>query len=370
MRRVLPMLLILMVLLVSGCTAVAPATGPAPAAGAESGAAEAAAGGSELAEAGDMTGEITVYTALEDDQIAEYLPMFNAQYPDIQVNIVRDSTGIVTAKLLAEKENPVADAVWGLAATSLLIADQQDMLEPYAPAGLERIDPNFRDPADPPHWVGIDTWFSAFCANTVELEARGLPVPTSWADLIKPEYEGLIAMPNPASSGTGYLSVSAILQMMGEEEGWRYLDALHDNMAVYTHSGSKPCRMAGAGEVPIGISFAYRGFMQKQKGEPVETVFPKEGSGWDVEANALIKKAAVKPSARIFLDWAISEPVMKEYGKIYPVTAYPSGNPIPEGYPKEPEKQLAKNDFDWAAQNRERILAEWTRRYDSKSEAK
>jgi hypothetical protein len=128
------------------------------------------------------------------------------------------------------------------------------MLEPYAPAGLDRIRPEFRDPADPPHWVGIDTWFSAFCANTVELEAKGLPVPTSWADLIKPEYEGLIAMPNPASSGTGFLSVSAILQMMGEEEGWAYLDKLHENMGVYTHSGSAPCVMAAKGERVAGIS--------------------------------------------------------------------------------------------------------------------
>jgi iron(III) transport system substrate-binding protein len=177
-------------------------------------------------------------------------------------------------------------------------------------------------------------------------------------------------MPNPASSGTGFLTVSAILQMMGEAKGWEYLDKLHANISNYTHSGSKPCKMAGAGEVPIGISFAYRGITQKQKGEPVETIFPKEGSGWDVEANALIKKAAIKPAAKIFLEWAIGESVMKEYGTVYPITAYPSGNPIPEGYPKEPEKQLSKNDFDWAAKNRQRILEEWSKRYDSKSEPK
>ncbi len=314
--------------------------------------------------------EIIVYTALEDDEIPKYLALFKQQHPDITVKIVRDSTGIVTAKLLAEKANPQADVVWGTAATSLMLCKQAGMLEPFAPKGLEKVKPLMRDSANPPAWVGIKAWETGFCVNTIESKKLKLPAPESFADLTKPVYKGQISMPNPASSGTGFLTVSAVLQMMGEAPGWEYLDKLHANIARYTHSGSKPCKMAGAGEVPIGISFAYRGFMQKQKGEPVETVFPKEGSGWDVEANAMIKKAAIKPAAKIFLDWAISEPVMKEYGKIYPVTAYPSGNPIPEGYPKEPEKQLAKNDFDWAAKNRERILAEWTKRYDSKSEAK
>jgi iron(III) transport system substrate-binding protein len=368
MRRVLPLWLALVVLLVTGCTAVAPAAGTAPAAGSESETTAASAAATEPVEAGDVAGEITVYTALEDDQIAEYLPMFNAQYPNIQVNVVRDSTGIVTAKLLAEKENPVADAVWGLAATSLLIADQQGMLEPYAPAGLERIDPNFRDPADPPHWVGIDTWFSAFCANTVELEARGLPVPTSWADLIKPEYTGLIAMPNPASSGTGYLSVSAILQMMGEEEGWQYLDALHENIAVYTHSGSKPCRMAGAGEVAIGISFDYRAITQRDEGEPIQPVFPSEGSGWEMEANALIKKAEINPAAKVFLDWAIGDNIMRKYAENFPITAAKTDVPVPAGYPEDVMAQLIEQDLNQAAANRDAILAEWTARYDGKSE--
>jgi iron(III) transport system substrate-binding protein len=315
------------------------------------------------------SGEITVYTALEDDQIAVYLPLFNAKYPEIRVNIVRDSTGIVTAKLLAEKGNPQADVVWGLAASSLLVADQQGMLEPYAPAGLDRIYSNFRDTKNPPHWVGIDAWFSTFCVNTVELQAKGLPMPTSWADLTNPVYKGLIAMPNPNSSGTGYLSVSAILQLKDEAEGWKYLDALHDNIAVYTHSGSKPCRMAGAGETVIGISFDYRAVKQKADGQPIEPVFPTEGSGWEIEANALVKKANINPAAYTFLDWAISEEAMVAYAASYPVTAAKTSIAIPDGYQGDPIKQLIDNDFDWAASNRDRILEEWINRYDTKTES-
>lgn len=313
---------------------------------------------------------ITVYTALEDDQIQGYLASFKEQNPDTTVNIVRDSTGIVTAKLLAEKDNPQADVVWGLAASSLLVADQQGMLEPYAPAGLENVQEQFRDPQDPPHWVGIDAWMSAFCANTVELAERNLAVPKSWADLIKPEYQNLVVMSNPASSGTGFLSVSAILQMMGEDEGWKYLDALHKNVAQYMHSGSRPCKAAGAGEYPIGVSFDYRAIKQKNDGEPIEPVFPTEGSGWDIEANALVKKTEIKPAAQAFLDWAITPEVSKEYAASFPITAVKTDTPIPAGYPTDPLNQLIDNDLNWAAENRDRILEEWTKRYDSKSEPK
>ena len=249
----------------------------------------------------DISQNITVYTALEDDQLSRYLSLFEKEHPEIDVNIVRDSTGIVTAKLLAEKDNPQADAVWGLAASSLLVADQQGLLEPYAPQGLDRAGPKFKDNRTPPHWVGIDAWMSTFCVNTIELEKENLPMPTSWEDLSDPAYRRHLVMSNPASSGTSYLSVSAILQLKGEEQGWQYLDNLHENIAQYVRSGSKPCKMAGTGEYPIGISFGYRASKQKSDGEPIEPVFPAEGSGWDIEANALIKKSNIKPAAKTFL---------------------------------------------------------------------
>lgn len=317
-----------------------------------------------------LAAEILVYTALEDDQIPRYIKSFKEQHPDIDVKFVRDSTGIVTAKLLAEKDNPQADVIWGLSAVSLMQFEQAGLLAPYTPKDGDKVLPSFKDAANPPAWFGIDAWMTGFCVNTVELGNKKLPMPESFTDLVKPEFKGSITMPNPASSGTGFLTVSAILQLMGEEKGWAYLDALHDNISAYTHSGSKPCKLAGTGESVVGISFGYRGLQQKKKGEPIETIFPKEGSGWDLEANALVKKAAIKPEAKVFLDWALSMDAMKEYAQSFAITGYPTDTPIPEGFPADPGKQMIKNDFHWAAQNRDRILAEWSKRYDGKSEPK
>ena len=140
---------------------------------------------------------LTVYTAIEADDLKRYAEEFNKHYPDIEIKWVRDSTGIVTAKLLAEKSNPQADVVWGLAATSLMLLKAEGMTEGYKPKGVERLDPKFVDSDDPPHWTGMDAWVAAICVNTIEAKKNNLPMPTSWKDLTKPVYKGHVVMPNP-----------------------------------------------------------------------------------------------------------------------------------------------------------------------------
>jgi len=111
---------------------------------------------------------LTVYTAVEAEDLKRYAAAFNEDHPDIEIRWVRDSTGIVTAKLLAEKNNPRADIIWGLAATSLMLLQSEGMLQPYAPKGLGKLDSKFRDSANPPSWTGMDAWIAAVCVNTVE----------------------------------------------------------------------------------------------------------------------------------------------------------------------------------------------------------
>ena len=314
---------------------------------------------------------LNVYTALEDEQVTDYLEEFKELHPDVTVNVTRESTGVITSRLLAEKDNPVADVVWGLSATSLLVLKQEGMLEPYSPEGVDRILPQFKDTDETPSWVGIDAWETAWIVNKEVLKSHGIDtVPTSYQDLLDPKYEGLIAMSNPASSGTGLLTVNGILSLYGEEEGWNYLDELDKNVAVYMHSGSQPAKETAAGEYGIGISFGYRCLQSAEEvgSDICEAVFPEEGSEWDMEANALIKKDNEKDIAKEFLDWAISDNIMTKYATNYPIVAIGVGDEIPEGYSSNPLDQLIPDiDFNKAAADRESILNEWSERYDAKS---
>ncbi len=318
--------------------------------------------------------QLLVYTALETDQIKAYADGFNKVHPDIEIKWVRDSTGVITAKLLAEKANPQADVVMGVAASSLALLDKQGMLVPYAPLNLDAIMSQYRDKKKVPAWWGMDVWGATVCFNTVEAQKKNIPKPESWQDLAKPIYKGQIVMPNPASSGTGYFDVTAWLTLFGDDKGkgggWKYMDALHENIAQYTHSGSKPCNMAAAGEYVAGISFEYRGNANKAKGAPIDLVFPKEGLGWDLEAFAIHKGTKKLDAAKKLADWASSKDAMMLYGKNFAITAQPGVAAPLANVPKDYEARLVKMDFSWAAENRERILAEWTKRYNSKTEKK
>ena len=312
--------------------------------------------------------QLLVYTALETDQLKAYEQGFYKEVSDVEIRWVRDSTGVITAKLLAEKANPQADVIMGVAASSLALLDTEGMLHPYAPINLDAITAKYRDRKNPPAWFGMDVWGATVCFNTVEAKKRNLPKPASWQDLAKPIYKGQIVMPNPASSGTGYFDVAAWLTLFGEKNGWGYMDKLHENIAMYTHSGSKPCNQAATGEFVMGISFEYRANTNKAKGAPIDLVFPKEGLGWDLEAFAIHKGTKKLDAAKKLADWASSKNAMILYGKNFAITAQPGvAAPLPN-VPSDYEARLVKMDFAWSAKNRERILAEWTKRYNAKTE--
>ncbi|MCL2755406.1 MAG: extracellular solute-binding protein [Oscillospiraceae bacterium] len=307
---------------------------------------------------------ITIYTALEVESIEDALKLFNAAHPDIKVEIVRDSTGIITSRIIMESANPVADLVWGTAASSMLILDEMGLLEPYAPAGLNRILPEFRCSNTVPSWVGNNAWETAFVVNNVVIEQLGLKASDikCYDDLLRPELKGQIQMPNPASSGTGLLTVAGLLQLHGKDGngGWDYMAKLHENVHSYPHSGSAPAKNAGSGEVAVGVSFGFPAITQVRNGAPVTVVFPEKGSGWDLEANALIKKDDIKPAAKVFLDWAISNEAMDLYSQNFPIIATGQGGKY-EGFPDmNPVDQLIENDLAWIAANRDAILQRWT----------
>ena len=313
---------------------------------------------------------VSVYTSLENDQLGPYKAAFEADNPNIEISWVRDSTGVITARFLAEKDNPKADVVWGLAATSLLLFKKQGLLEAYTPANAANLKPAFKDNDGASTWTGMDAWLAVVCFNTAEGTKGNKPRPATWADLTKPDYKGQIVMPHPASSGTGYLAIAAWLQIMGEEKGWAYMDQLHENIAVYTHSGSAPCVQAAKGERLIGIGFDMRGASEKTKGAPIDLITPTEGMGWDMEATAIVKGTKNLDAAKKVADFSASKKANELYAKYYALVADPTVKAAPTNYPTDGEAKMVKNNFGWMAENRDRILKEWSKRYESKAQPK
>jgi iron(III) transport system substrate-binding protein len=306
-------------------------------------------------------GDITAYTALEEDDVKIYLEAFAKEVPGIKVNVLRLSTGDLIARILAEKANPRHDVIWGVAVTSMVDPRVLEMMEPYKPKGIDEVKTIFKDPQH--RWFATTGYFAGFCVNTEVLKKKNLPMPASWQDLLKPVYKGEVVMPNAASSGTGYLQIASILQMKGEEEGWKFLKALDQNIAQYIKSGSRPCRMAAGGEFAVGASFAFSAVKQIQQGYPIKLVIPSEGAGYEIEVSALMKTSRNKEDVKRFLDWLLTPTAAKLYGERAELSTVP-GVKAPEavlktGLPADPTTVLYKMDFDWSAKNRDRVIARW-----------
>lgn len=313
---------------------------------------------------------LQVYSTLEVEHIAGFKKAFEAENPDVEIVWLRDATGVLTARILAEQNAQRGDAIWGLAVTSTMQLKARGLLEPYAPKNVEALRPAFRDTSDPPAYTGMEGWVAAVCFNRIEGQKLGLPRPASWFDLLDAKYKGKIAMPHPASSGTGYFHVSAWIQMWGEEKAWAFMDRLHDNIAVYDHSGSQPCKQSATGEFPIGISAETSAADVIAKGAPIEALLMKEGGGWEMDTAAILKGTKNLSAAQRLMDFAASRKANELYAHFVSQVALPGVVSNIPGYPAGVAESMIKNDFAWASANRARILAEWSRRYEGKAAKK
>ncbi|WP_029059242.1 ABC transporter substrate-binding protein [Stappia stellulata] len=310
--------------------------------------------------------EITVYTSYEEDEAARFLELAKQDMPDLEVNMLRLSTGELAARIIAEKANPQHDVIWGFAASTIVTPQIEETLEAYRPKGIDAVPAEFRDADD--KWFAVTGYMAAFCVNDERLEKLGLEKPTSWKDLLDPKYKGEIVMPNPASSGTGYIQVSSLLQMMGEDEGWAFLEKLDENIAQYIKSGSKPCHAASAGEFAVGASYDMRAIKNIEEGYPISMVIPAEGSGNELEANALVATSKNKDAAKRFLDWTVTKTAADAYLEWKAIVTIPGGN-MPQrfldaGLPADTNSVLHPTDFKAAAEDRKEIITTWQEKFE------
>jgi iron(III) transport system substrate-binding protein len=176
-------------------------------------------------------GKILAYTTL-DEPLAR--AVFEAYEKDtgVKVEWVRLSTGEAVARMEAERKNPQVDIWYGGVGLGHIEAKLKDLTIPYVSPNAKNIPDKFKDPDG--YWTGIYAGALCFVSNINRLEELGVEAPTSWADALKPEFEGHIQMANPASSGTAYNVIATVVQLWGEEKAFEYLRDLHKNISQST----------------------------------------------------------------------------------------------------------------------------------------
>ncbi|HWR66669.1 MAG TPA: ABC transporter substrate-binding protein [Bellilinea sp.] len=285
---------------------------------------------------------------------------FEAKY-GITVNYVRMSSGEALARVLAEKDNPQFDIWWGGPADSFISAKGSGLLEPYdSPNYANLVDPAKTKDVDN-QWVGIYMGSLGFATNTDWLAANpGVEAPTSWDDLLKPEFKGQVMVAHPSSSGTSYTALATILQLRGEEAGWEYIRQYAGQVSQFTKSGAAPAKFVGQGEAAVGIVFSHDIVNEIDNNKlPLKLTFPAEGTGYEIGAMAILKGAKHMQAAKLWFDWALT-PEAQALGPVYKAYQAPTVKGVTLSHPELMEVNLIDYDFQWAGTNKKAFVEKFT----------
>ncbi|SKA34454.1 ABC transporter substrate-binding protein [Consotaella salsifontis] len=233
---------------------------------------------------------------------------------DIDVNMVRMSSGEAYARIRAEARNPKTDIWWAGTGDPHLQAAQDGLTMEYKSPKLSELQPWAQHQAEVSGYrtVGVYSGALGWGYNTEILDKKGAEAPKCWKDLTSDAYRGEIQIANPNSSGTAYTALATLVQIMGEDQAFDYLKKLNDNVTQYTKSGSAPVKAAARGETGIGIVFMHDAVAMAVQGFPVKTVAPCEGTGYEVGSMSIVKGARNLENAKTFYDWALSADVQSK----------------------------------------------------------
>lgn len=278
----------------------------------------------------------------------------------IKVEFLTMSSGEVLARLQAEKANPQTDVWFGGGSDAFIQAKEEGLIAPYKSPNAESVAPAFRD--DEGYWTGVSLVLVGYVVNNDRLADKGLKMPEKWADLAGPAYKDELMASNPNTSGTAYTTVSGILQILGEEEGWAFLDKMYTNIPFLEKSGSAPGKKALAGEYAIGIVPDPHISLIRNPDAPLTPVFPTDGVlAWPSPV-AIIAGARHPNNAKIFVDWCLSPEGQQVLMKASPRVPTTDVETI-EGVPSVSDLNLVAYDhLKWGAE-RERVVEEFNTRY-------
>lgn len=289
-----------------------------------------------------------------------------AEFPKatgITVDFIRLSSGEALARLRAERQNPAFDVWFGGTGDPHIVANENGLTEFYQPKAWADLRPELRQAVAGkyvPLYAGILGW----ALNERLLKEKGVPVPRTWRDLADPRYRGLVAYPNPNTSGTAYTMIATIVQIYGEKDAFDLLKGIHKNVAEYTRSGAAPGQLAGRGEVAIGITFIHDAVDQVLKGFPITYGAPSDGTGYEIGGLSLVKGTPNRANAIAFIDWALTpeaQQLAAAKGESYQIPSN-SKTPVPRIAPRFQDFKVIQYDFLKYGSDavRESLVKKWT----------
>ena len=287
-----------------------------------------------------------------------------AKTTGVKVNMVAKGSGEALAQLNAEKANPKTDIWFGGTGDPHLQAAEQNLTLEYKSPQISALYPWAQKQAADSKFrtVGVYLGPLGFGYNTELLAKKKVQPPSSWADLLKPEYKGEIQMANAASSGTSYTVIATLVQLMGEDKAFEYMKQLHKNISTYTRSGVAPAKAVARGETAVSISFVHDVTTEAAQGFPAASVTPSEGTGAEVGSMSIVKDGPNTEVAKKFYEWALT-PGGQQFGLAAKQFQLPSNTKVTVDPRMVNPAKIKLINYDYAkygaSAERRRLIAKW-----------
>ena len=310
--------------------------------------------GGSLIGCGPAKERVLIYTSAEDYRVEHMRQCLTEQFPQYNIVIEYMPTGNQAARLMAEGATTDCDITYDLEYTSLQKLESAGLL-----ADLSAYDFSVfaEDTVKSSCYMPDYRNGGAIIINPAVLERHGLDKPTCYDDLLDPKYRDLISMPNPTSSGTGYMFLLAMVNQRGEDEAFAYFDKLSETVLQFTSSGSGPVNALIQGEVAIGLGIIGTAVKAINDGTELEILFFEEGAPYALYGQSMIKGKETRPAVKEVFDYLYGTYGYLNCELFYPETIYGGKSFSVENYPENISYCDMSGD---TAATKERLLAKWT----------
>jgi len=228
---------------------------------------------------------IIVYSCMEQFRNDELQEQLNEEFPELDVYVMYMSTAKAAAKLSIEGTSSDADIVVNLE-NAYMTKVEEHMADVSAYSHLEYEDDMVVESGKYLIW---DRQAGSIIVNKAILEKNNLPMPKTYEDLLNPVYKNYIAMPDPKSSGTGYFFLKSLVNTMGEDEAFAYIDKLAENIKQFTESGSGPVKLLIQGEIAIGLGLTFQAVNELNNGNDFVIIEPEFGSPYSLTSMSMLE---------------------------------------------------------------------------------
>lgn len=296
---------------------------------------------------------IIIYSCMEQFRNDELQKQLNEEFPELDVYVMYMSTAKAAAKLSIEGPSSDADIVVNLE-NAYMEKVEEHMADVKQYSHLEYVEDMVVDSGKYLIW---DRQAGSIIVNRTILEKNNLPVPETYEDLLDPIYKDLISMPDPKSSGTGYFFLKNLVNTMGEDEAFAYIDELAKNVKQFTESGSGPVKLLIQGEVAIGLGLTFQAVNEFNNGNDFLIIEPEFGSPYSLTSMSMLSgREGNEDIVRVF-EFVANEYMVydKMYGSPEKVLV-DQVNGI-ENYPED--ITYANMDGIESVEEKERLLDKW-----------